>query len=98
MMLSRFGQGPEERKLDKELDAKTLSLARRAAAYLDAKQSFTWTPTAGMRAASREEGIHLELGVLASTATDHWSEIDKRMAEAVWQTGTFADFLGLPRA
>lgn len=73
---------------------KIASEARQATAYLDEGRCFTWTPSSGNRTVQREEVQLLELGYVAFHTKDRWEDIDKRIADAVYESMTFADYIG----
>lgn len=72
------------------------SKIRRAVAALDEEKAFFWEPGGFLTVVTTEDAEYFELPWQVRIAQDDWSEIDKRLAEAYYETQTFADFLGLP--
>lgn len=72
------------------------SKIRRAVAYLDEGRSFFWERGGFITGITSETAENFELSWRERTTEDKWSDIDKRLAEAYYETQTFADYIGAP--
>lgn len=70
------------------------SKIRRATVYLDEGRAFWWEPGGFLTAITTESAEWFELGWRAAQSRDNWREIDQRLAEAYYETQTFADYIG----
>lgn len=70
------------------------SKIRQAIVYLDQPRSFYWTPGGFITAVTSETADYFERTNRERLAEDHWSDIDKRLAQAYYETQTFADYIG----
>lgn len=74
------------------------SKIRRAVTYLDEERAFYWEPGGFITAITNNtpDADAFELGHRVNGSEDHWSDIDKRLAQAYYETQTFADYIGAP--
>lgn len=84
----------ETKAEEKPIHAGMESKIRQAVAYLDEKRAFYWTPGGFITAVLSEDADYFERSPRERGAEDHWSDIDKRLALAYYETQTFADYIG----
>ena len=66
----------------------------RAVRLLDEEHAFWWAPGGFLTAITSEDADFFELDWKVRMANDTWKDIDQRLAEAYYETRTFADFIG----
>jgi hypothetical protein len=75
-------------------DASPASQIRRATAYLDEGRAFKWNRGGSLLAITTERAEDFELPFVVRHGWDTRDLIDKRLAEAHYETATFADYIG----
>lgn len=78
-------------------NASVASNVRIATMLLDEGRAFIWQRGGALSPYNGERAYYLEVGYTISNAEDHWSDIDRRLAEAYYETATFADYIGAGR-
>lgn len=84
------GKGPTPATKSASIESQT----RIATALLDEGRAFIWQRGGSLSPYNGERAFYLEVGYTVSNAEDHWTDIDKRLAEAYYESRTFADFIG----
>lgn len=82
--------------MGKFYDASLEGRIKRAVALLDEERAFWWEPGSYPQAILDKRADDFERSHRERMAEDHWMDIDKRMAEAFYETMTFADYISAP--